>query len=288
MKATFIRSAVSLSLALALGLVVGGCKDESDDAVPPTTQAPQVPSAPPAVVQSSPPPTPMMPEPVGGPANSRVKAEVDERGPDGGGGAAMVIAEGKTVITAPSGWTAAKAGAFQTSTSADQKARIAAAGLGANDSAATKAGEAATALTLTDCVWGAAETFTVGKDKLPGSGADGTCKRGGADVKAAYVAISGANNIIAVGAWDAAGGDAAPVFSSFRSIAKVAGGGDSGVGTCCAALQQNMNSAPPEQKFAYAAAIATCNQLRSSPEGRQALAAVRAALAGANVPTACR
>src|SRR5438046_2328115 len=53
---------------------------------------------------------------------------------------------------------------------------------------------------------------------------------------------------------------------------KVVGTGDpTGIKKCCNALAQNANSAPPEQKGAYAAAAAACQGLVSSPQGRQAL-----------------
>lgn len=61
-----------------------------------------------------------------------------------------------------------------------------------------------------------------------------------------------------------------------------------GVRACCAALSQNVNSAPLDQKPMYIQAAAICNGLINSPQGRQALIAVRGALRGANVPSSCR
>jgi hypothetical protein len=70
---------------------------------------------------------------------------------------------------------------------------------------------------------------------------------------------------------------------------KVVGTGDAtGVKKCCAALAQNANSAPPEQKGAYLAAAAACNGMISSPQGRQALASLRGLLLGAQMPAACK
>jgi hypothetical protein len=70
---------------------------------------------------------------------------------------------------------------------------------------------------------------------------------------------------------------------------KVTGTGDpSGIRKCCNALAQNMKSAPPDQQLAYGSALAVCNGLVSSPQGVQALGAVRAALRGAGVPSACQ
>jgi len=70
---------------------------------------------------------------------------------------------------------------------------------------------------------------------------------------------------------------------------KVVGGGDpTGVRKCCAALAQNANSAPLDQKAGYAAAAAACNGLVNNPSGRQGLAALRGLLRGANMPSSCQ
>jgi hypothetical protein len=70
---------------------------------------------------------------------------------------------------------------------------------------------------------------------------------------------------------------------------KPAVGGDAtGIRKCCAALAQNANSAPPEQKGGYLAAAAACNGLVNSPQGRQALAGLRGLLLGAQLPAACK
>jgi len=77
-----------------------------------------------------------------------------------------------------------------------------------------------------------------------------------------------------------AGTDAKPV---------VAGGGASAtIAKCCAALQSNANSAPPEQKGAYLAAASACNGLKGTPVAQQAFAQIRAFLAGAKMPGACQ
>ena len=123
----------------------------------------------------------------------------------------------------------------------------------------------------------------------PAMVADGVCSRGAGEAKAAYAALSG-NSVMAVGGWDTAGGDSNATFSVFRAAKKAAGGtGDpSGIAACCAALSQNANSAPPTQKGAYLAAAGACNALRNNPQGKAALAGVRAMLAGASVPAVCR
>ena len=67
------------------------------------------------------------------------------------------------------------------------------------------------------------------------------------------------------------------------------GGGAAGsIAKCCAALQQNANSAPMEQKMYYMAAAQYCNGMRNTPAGQQAFAQIRAFLAGAKMPDACK
>lgn len=61
-----------------------------------------------------------------------------------------------------------------------------------------------------------------------------------------------------------------------------------GIKACCAALNQNAASAPLDQKPMYLQAAAVCQGLINSPQGRQALIAVRGALRGANVPSSCK
>jgi hypothetical protein len=60
------------------------------------------------------------------------------------------------------------------------------------------------------------------------------------------------------------------------------------IAKCCAALQQNVNSAPLEQKPYYMAAAQYCNGLKTTPAAQQAFAQIRAFLAGAKMPPACK
>lgn len=86
-----------------------------------------------------------------------------------------------------------------------------------------------------------------------------------------------------------AGADAADAADADDAAKKVVGTGDpTGVQKCCSALAQNMKSAPPDQQLGYGAALAVCNGLINNPQGRQALGAVRSALRGANMPSACQ
>jgi len=70
---------------------------------------------------------------------------------------------------------------------------------------------------------------------------------------------------------------------------KVVGTGDpTGIRACCNALRQNANSAPLDQKGSYLAAAGMCDGLVNSPQGRQALVAVRGMLKGAGAPAQCK
>ena len=66
------------------------------------------------------------------------------------------------------------------------------------------------------------------------------------------------------------------------------GGGSGTLAKCCAALQQNANSAPLDQKAYYMAASQYCNGVRNTPAGQQAFAQIHMFLAGAKMPGACR
>ena len=67
------------------------------------------------------------------------------------------------------------------------------------------------------------------------------------------------------------------------------GGGSSGsIAKCCAALQQNVNSAPLDQKPYYMAAANACNGMRNTPSAQQAFGQLRMFLAGAKMPGACK
>jgi hypothetical protein len=87
-----------------------------------------------------------------------------------------------------------------------------------------------------------------------------------------------------------AGADAAADAATDAGVKVGAGGGagPTGIKKCCAALAQNVNSAPPEQKMFYQSAAGICNGLVNSPQGRAALSQVRAALMGAKAPAACQ
>jgi hypothetical protein len=83
-----------------------------------------------------------------------------------------------------------------------------------------------------------------------------------------------------VDASEDAAADAAP---------KVTGTGDpTGIRKCCAALRQNANSAPLDQKGSLLSAAAMCDGLVNSPQGKQALVAVRGLLKGASMPASCQ
>lgn len=83
----------------------------------------------------------------------------------------------------------------------------------------------------------------------------------------------------------------APADAGVDAGHPVGPGGPPGSGTlakCCAALQQNANSAPIEQKAYYMAAAQYCQGARNTPAGQQAFAQIRMFLAGAKMPGACR
>lgn len=66
------------------------------------------------------------------------------------------------------------------------------------------------------------------------------------------------------------------------------GGAASSIAKCCAALQQNANSAPLDQKAYYLAAANACNGMRNTPSAQQAFGQLRMFLAGAKMPAACK
>jgi hypothetical protein len=85
--------------------------------------------------------------------------------------------------------------------------------------------------------------------------------------------------------------DAGPPDAGIDAGHPVGPGGGFGGGTlskCCAALQQNANSAPLDQKAYYLAAANACNGMRNAPAGQQAFSNIRAFLAGAKMPPACK
>jgi len=78
-----------------------------------------------------------------------------------------------------------------------------------------------------------------------------------------------------------AGSDAKPVVGTGTGAA-------ASIAKCCAALQSNANSAPPEQKGAYLSAATACQGLKAMPVAQQAFAQIRSFLAGAKMPGACQ
>lgn len=257
----------------------GGNKDEDDGAAPKSASPAATPA--PTTASSPAPTTAVTPEGTP-PASGRVKLELENR-PDGITG--QPIAAGAAALHAPQGWVVTK-GPVTVAKPPTENARIAAVAFTGDPLA--KINEAATAAGLTGCTWGPPEPLTaVGKEKLPGTAADGTCNRGGTKTAAAYVALPGQGAAV-VGGWDDPAGDAASVFGSMRSLVKAAQGDNSGIKACCQALQQNAKSAPPQQQGAYIAAAAMCQSMAANPQGRQGLASIRALLAGAGAPAACK
>ena len=284
MKVTFSTSALAILTVLA----VAGCPKETEETAPPPTTTPSASAA------AS---TPLVPATASAAASSgnkppieaRAKAELDGKDPTNTAGNALAVEGSKASFVTPTAWTTTKSGVWHVSSSTDQKSKFASGSFGTED-ANSKLGDIANALGYTECEWGSPESIAMGKDKLPTSVADGVCLRAGAPVRTAYAILAGEGlNVLSVGGWDTGGGNAAEVFEVFRNVKKTAGTGDaSGIAACCAALSQNANSAPPEQKGAYLAAAGLCNSIRNSPQGRAALAQVRGLLAGANVPASCK
>ena len=86
-----------------------------------------------------------------------------------------------------------------------------------------------------------------------------------------------------------AGADAADASDAADAAPKATGVGDpTGMRKCCAALRQNANSAPLDQKGSLLSAAAMCDGLVNSPQGKQALGAVRGLLKGASMPSSCQ
>ena len=286
MKATLYTSAWVLLATVALT----GCPSDDDE----TDTTPKATTTAAATTQAATTTTSSTPLQVDtGATNPAItamaKAELDGKEEPVASGSAMTIPGGRASFSSAADWKTGKAGSWTSATSADEKARFGAASMSASDDATTKANEGATALGLSGCQWGNPESISLGKDKLSAMAADGVCNRGAGQAKAAYTALSG-EGVMAVGAWDSAGGDSATTFTIFRSAKKAAGGtGDpTGIAACCAALSQNAASAPPQQKGAYLAAAGACQAALNNPQGRAALAGVRALLMGANVPATCR
>jgi hypothetical protein len=291
-RSLHVKLSLSTSaLALLAAAALAGCPESAEETGPVTTTATA--SATTAPTAST---TPLVPStasstaPTGNkpPIEPRAKAELDNKDPTNTAGNALAVEGTKAAFVVPTAWTTTKSGAWHVSTTADQKSKFAAGSFGTEDPN-SKLAEVATAMGYTECEWGTPESISMGKEKIPTSVADGVCLRAGAPVRTAYATMTGEGlNVLAVGGWDTGGGSAAEVFEIFRNAKKAAGGDATGIAACCAALAQNAKSAPPQQQGAYLAAAGACNAVRSSPQGRAALAQVRAMLAGANVPAQCR
>jgi hypothetical protein len=290
-KVTLSRSAWFVVAAVALM----GCPkdDETDDETTPqasstadNTAAQNTTAAPTAQ-----PTTDLTPEAPGAAGvEARAKAELDGKDPDPGHtGTNLVVSGTKTTFVLPTGWKTANSGAWHTSVAADDKSRFAAGSYASGDDVTAKLNEASGAIGMTECKWSSGESASIGKDKLAATVYDGVCKRGGNEAKTAAVTLTGTKNSLAVGGWDTVGGDSKTVFNIFKSVKTATGGGDpTGIAACCNALRQNAASAPLQYKGNYLAAAGACDAMRNNPQGRAALAGVRAALAGAQVPAACR
>jgi hypothetical protein len=212
-----------------------------------------------------------------------VKAEIDTR-TDGITGSPLVVPGARASLQTATGWTTTKGDVIVVAP-ADKKAQLAATSF-ATGGAEGKLPAVATALGLTACEWNPPDTLSIGKTAVAGNGADGRCMRGATPVQAAFVAAP-AEGILVVGAWEA-GGDSANLFGAMRSIVRVAGPAGGGLGPCCAALHQNGNNAPPDQKAMYMQAAAICDGLKNAPQAQMAIGQIRAALKSASMPSSCR
>jgi hypothetical protein len=272
-----------MKVCKGLGLVAllcfaAGCPEKEETKPTPLVPPPVVDAgtaAPTAAVTVEQPPTAKI-EP-------RVKVELDGRA-DGITGTAVAQTGATGSLQVPATWTTTK-GEPTVSKTADGKSQVAVSSFVAAEGPAAKVAAASTALGLSNCTWNPPEALTVGKNKLPATAADGLCTRGAVQARAAWVAPT-AESLLVVGSWDP-DGDAGSVFGSMRAIAKPTGGDPTGIAACCNALSQNAKSAPPDQQLLYGAAISLCQAAKSDPNARQALAGVRAALRGANVPASC-
>jgi hypothetical protein len=264
-------------LAICGSLAVAGCPEKEDDPPPPpkATAAPApTPKKPTKVVPDEPDKNEGIP--------LRAKAELDGKDPKGAAGSLLIAAGTKASFTTPKDWKMSTKGGFKVATGSKGSLAV-----GKYD-AEPDANKGATALGLSGCMFNPGESIALGKEKLAAETADGKCKKGGADVPAVMVSMSGdTGNVVAVGTWSDGGDNS--LFEALRSAKKAGGkGGAGGIAACCAALRQNAKSAPPQQQPAYQSAIALCSAAMGSPQGRAALAAVRAAVASAGVPSPCR
>lgn len=283
MKAKLVRWTSFAFAALALA----GCPEKEDDGDEPKKDKKEQKDEDekdkpePAPDPAPPEPTKLTPDNSTPGIEAKVKAELDNR-EDGATGTALSIAGGRATFQLPTGFTSKKNGNFDHAQTADGKAHFAAT---QNSGDSNKLVEEGTkALGLTECQWGAAESVTVGKDKVPATAQDGVCKKGSDSVKAFQVIYSGDANTVAIGAW-MDGGKSNDVFGIARSVKPVKGGGGPSMAACCAALKQNAASAPPQFKGAYLAAAGACQSAMNNPQARSI---IRGALGGAAMPAACR
>lgn len=65
-------------------------------------------------------------------------------------------------------------------------------------------------------------------------------------------------------------------------------GAATSIAKCCAALRQNANNAPLDQKAYYMAAAGACEGQKGNPSAQQAFASIRQTLQGAKMPGACQ
>jgi len=284
-----MKKSRKLLMLLAAAMLLIGCPKEStsdedddddddDDAV--ATATAKTPATKPSVAEIAP------EDPnAGSGITSRVKDELDNKDPASTEGTPFAVSGAAESFVIPTGWTNAKSGTFATAKSADSKAWFAGSNVATGENAQAKRDGAVAALGFTDCKWGSNIGIAIGKEKIAAQAADGVCKKGDATVPTAFISLP---DLAAVGGWEE-GSEAKGIWSTFRNIKKAGKGGDStGIAACCAAISQNMQSAPPQHKMAYQLALGACNAAKSSPQGRQALSGVRAALAGAGVPAPCQ
>ncbi len=235
-------------------------KDEADDEPPPMP-------TPTTTVSAEPPQTTVLTtaEPAG--PGEFVRPELDNRS-DGVSGKVISISGAKANFNVASDWKTKK-GESTVATAADGASRLAAA-KGTDPNALLE--KLATANGISGCQWGGPLSLTVGKDNLSVQAADGKCKKGGADVNAAWMATEG---LVIVGSWDN-GADKSDMFGAMRSVAKLKVGkvGVSKLTACCQVLKQNAKSAPPPQNGFMLQAAVTCEAAARNNN----LAAVNAAL----------
>lgn len=277
-------------VALSLFVVLAACNKEKTDAAPAKTAAvTDVATVTPTAASVAPIAQVVPDVPTASAGSGLARSALDGKEPDAGWTGTQ-LSVNKLSFTRPSEW-ASKNGDFTVAALTDGSNGIAAGKYPDGASGANLRDAAAKALGLVECSWGATDSIKLGKDKLTAEAADGACKREGKAAKAIFVATSGKDmNVLAVGSWDE-GKDEKGVLNTLRSAkgAVTGTGGDpSGIAACCAAIRQNMGSAPLQYQGMYAAAAGACQSAIGNPQGKQALGSVRAMLTMAGVPAACR